>query len=235
MFTPVKNTKVYEGIVDQIKEMINNGTLGKGDRLPPERELVGMFKVSRASIREALRSLEILGLIECKHGEGNFVNKDSEKDKKELLSLVSILEGSKAEEVLSLGKAIQEEAASEAAGNISHKQILEIGFILQILKTTKDSEVYLKMDKEFLSKLVKASSNSLLINLYESISSLLDVITRMPKKEVFVKEENRLILRVEYESIYKAISEHNPEAAARAVRTHLEFVNQFIIKSELFQ
>ena len=56
MFTPVKNTKVYECVVRQIKLMINKGALKKGDKLPTEREMAEQLQVSRASVREALRA-----------------------------------------------------------------------------------------------------------------------------------------------------------------------------------
>lgn len=53
MFTPVKSTKVYEQVIEQIKYMITSGELKKGEKLPPERELVEKFQVSRTSVREA--------------------------------------------------------------------------------------------------------------------------------------------------------------------------------------
>ena len=73
MFSPIKNTKVYEQVIDQIKNMIDEGNLKKGDKLPSERSLVEQLKISRASIREALRALEVIGLIECRQGEGSYI------------------------------------------------------------------------------------------------------------------------------------------------------------------
>ena len=73
MFSPIKNTKVYEQVIDQIKEMINEGTLKKGDKLPSERDLAQQLNVGRTSIREAIRALEVIGLIDCKQGEGNYI------------------------------------------------------------------------------------------------------------------------------------------------------------------
>jgi GntR family transcriptional repressor for pyruvate dehydrogenase complex len=62
MINPIKVTRVYKQVIQQIKDMIADGTLKKGDKLPSERELVENLKVSRASIREALRSMENIGL-----------------------------------------------------------------------------------------------------------------------------------------------------------------------------
>lgn len=54
--------------------MIADGTLNKGDKLPSERELAGMLEISRSSVRKVLRSMENIGLIECKKSEGNFIS-----------------------------------------------------------------------------------------------------------------------------------------------------------------
>ena len=77
-FKPIKNIKVYEQVIEQIKEMIYQGELKRGDKLPSERELRAQFNVSRASIREAFRVLEMIGLIESRPGEGTFIRSDNE-------------------------------------------------------------------------------------------------------------------------------------------------------------
>ena len=70
---PIRTRKIYEQIVDQIGQLVAQGQLQPGDRLPSERELVERFQVSRASIREALSALEMMGLIEVRSGEGTFI------------------------------------------------------------------------------------------------------------------------------------------------------------------
>ncbi len=85
---PVKSTRIYEEIVRQIKTMIAEGRLASGDRLPPERELAEKFLVSRTSVREALRSLESLGLVEIRPGEGTFIREASVDRLVEPLALV---------------------------------------------------------------------------------------------------------------------------------------------------
>lgn len=70
MLSPVKSTKIYEIVIEQIKEIVKRGELKSGDKLPSERDLCEKLEVSRASVREALKSLQMLGLIESKHGKG---------------------------------------------------------------------------------------------------------------------------------------------------------------------
>src|SRR5437870_9542061 len=85
---PVKSTRIYEEIVRQIKAMIAEGRLKSGDQLPPERDLAEKFLVSRTSVREALRALESVGLIEIRPGEGTFVREVSVDALVEPLALV---------------------------------------------------------------------------------------------------------------------------------------------------
>jgi GntR family transcriptional repressor for pyruvate dehydrogenase complex len=85
---PVKSIRIYEDIVRQVKALIADGRLTSGDRLPPERELAERFRVSRTSVREALRALQSRGLIEIRAGEGAFVQDVSVEALIEPLALV---------------------------------------------------------------------------------------------------------------------------------------------------
>ena len=66
----VQTQKIYKNIVEQIVNLIHDGSLKKGDKLPPERTLAEMLNVSRTSVREALKVMEIMGIIEIRPGEG---------------------------------------------------------------------------------------------------------------------------------------------------------------------
>ena len=85
---PIKSTRIYQEIVRQVKAMIAEGRLKSGDQLPPERDLAEKFVVSRTSVREALRALESLGLVEIRPGEGTFVREVSVESLIEPLALV---------------------------------------------------------------------------------------------------------------------------------------------------
>ena len=126
MFSPIKNTKVYEQVIVQIKDMIDKGTLKKGDKLPSERKLVEQLQVSRASIREALRALEVIGLIECRQGEGNYIKTSFQDNLFEPLSIMFMLEGSNPEAIWELRKIMEVEAAGLASKRITDEQLKEL-------------------------------------------------------------------------------------------------------------
>ncbi len=73
MFNKIQTKKVYMKIVEQIRDLIKEGKLKPGDKLPPEQILAEKFGTSRPSVREALSALEILGITESRGGKGNFI------------------------------------------------------------------------------------------------------------------------------------------------------------------
>ena len=87
-FKVIKPRRLYQDVVGQIQDLITDGTLAPGDRLPPERELAERLEVSRSSIREAMRALELQGLVVSRPGSGTFVSTDS------LETLVAIIASS---------------------------------------------------------------------------------------------------------------------------------------------
>ena len=79
-FEPIETNKIYVKVIDQIMALIRNGSLKQGDQLPSEAELTIQFGVSRSSVREALKALEVLGILESKTGVGSFVKEDTLSD-----------------------------------------------------------------------------------------------------------------------------------------------------------
>ena len=75
-FTAVRRRTLYQDIVGQVHDLITDGVLKPGDRLPPERELAERLKVSRSSLREAMRALELQGLLVSRPGAGTYVSTD---------------------------------------------------------------------------------------------------------------------------------------------------------------
>ena len=78
--TPIRTKRLYEEIVEQIRLLIADGKLKPGDKLLAERELADRFQVSRASVREAIRTLEMLGVIDIRPGEGTYIRETEADD-----------------------------------------------------------------------------------------------------------------------------------------------------------
>lgn len=218
MLSPVKSTKIYEMVMEQIKDIVKKGKLKSGDKLPPERDLCEKLQVSRASVREALKVLQTLGLIESKHGEGNFINENFENSLLEPLSIVFLLLGSKSEDVLELRKIIEPQIAALAAKNIINEQLIELKEIMNKLNNNSDVEICASLDKLFHYKIAQASGNHLISTIMFSISSLIEKYIENSK----IHTLNKTLIREHHEEILKALEDHDSAAVAAAVKKHLE-------------
>ncbi|MCW6091050.1 FadR/GntR family transcriptional regulator [Clostridium sporogenes] len=228
MFMPIKNAKVYEQVIEQIKIMIVSGNLQKGDKLPSERELVDQLKVSRTSIREALRALEIVGLIKCKQGEGNFIRDNFDNSLFEPLSLVFMLEKSNKEDIIEVRGIIEVEATALAATRITKEQLKKLEHIIDEIKNIEDEKLLAKLDKNFHYEIAQASNNFILLNIINSCSSLIDSLIQNARYKIIKNNVNKEELVNQHEKIYLALKEKDAELASKLMREHLEFSSKFL-------
>ncbi len=231
MFSEIKNTKVFEQVMEQIKDIIKRGELKCGDRLPPERDLCRQLNVSRTSIREALRSLEILGLIECRQGEGNFIRDNFEDSLLEPLSITFMLHGSKTGEILDLRKIIEPETAALAAKNINAEQLWEIKELVRLLNSEESEVKSAEIDKKIHYKIVQAAGNGLVSNVMYAVSSLVEMYIENVVTNMFKSAVSKDMVKKQHEDIVGAIEAHDPAGASAAMRIHLEYTNNYISKT----
>lgn len=229
MFSPVKNKKVYEEVIEQIKDMIYKGILKKGDKLPSERHMVEKLQVSRTSVREALRCLEIIGLIESRQGEGNFIKENFENGLIEPLSVMFMLKDSKSEEILELRKIIEIGTVQLAAKRISKSELDELKELKEKLKTLNKEENLAEIDREFHYKIAEASQNFLLLGVLNAISSLMESYIKDARKSILEEEGNRQELIKQHENIFEALNNNNEDEAIKAMTKHLDFANKYMI------
>ncbi|WP_097025717.1 FadR/GntR family transcriptional regulator [Clostridium peptidivorans] len=229
MFTPIRNTKVYEQVIEQIKGMITNGVLKKGDRLPSERELVEQLGISRASIREALRSLEIIGLIESKQGEGNFIRENFDNTLFEPLSIMFMLNDCKVEEIFELRKVIEIETAALAAKKITDEEINGLQILTNNMKISEDEDERVKYDAKFHYTIAKASRNFLILSILNTVASLIDSFIKDARKNI-INNQLKDNIDNDHEEILNALREHNSDKASESMRKHMNLINKNLIK-----
>jgi GntR family transcriptional repressor for pyruvate dehydrogenase complex len=223
MFKPVENKKVYQQVVDQIQNMILDGRLKAGDKLPAERDMVKLFKVSRTSVREAVRALEILGLVECRQGDGNFIRKEFDTGLFEPLSIMFKLHNGNALELFKVRKMLEIEAISLAMERMNDAQRKELKSILEKLDAAKSEKEKVKLDAEFHFKIIEASDNYLLKCFYNAVSSLMKSFISDARK-IFLKAEKNRKLSALHRDILEAVVSGNKDQAVDAIRKHFDFV-----------
>lgn len=224
MFTPIKSTRVYEQVIEQIKKMIMDGTLRKGDKLPTERDLAEQLQVSRASVREALRALEVIGLIESRQGAGNYIKESFGDSLFEPMSMMFLLEKGTPLEILEFRKVLEVEAAVLAAARIKDEEIDTLGILLKKIKECDDEDTSIALDKEFHFTIAKASKNLLIINILQVISELIDEFIKDSRKKILRYADNGEKLKIQHEMLYNALKARDIEDAYSAINGHFKLI-----------
>lgn len=227
MFTPIKSTKVYEHVVQQIKQMIIDGILKKGDKLPTERELSEQLQVSRASIREAIKSLEVIGLLEARQGAGNYIKESFDQVLFEPMSMIFMLESRNPNEIVELREAMELEAAALAAKNIDNVELEEIRLLVDKIKNSEDEEITAAYDKNFHYAIAKASKNVLIMSVLNVISSLIDEVIIGSRKKILSVQANKEKLNNQHELIYYALKNGDASEAYEAMKGHFKLIKDY--------
>jgi len=227
MLEPVKSRKIYENIVDQIKKMIIQGSLKIGDRLPSERELAESLKVSRTSVREALRILENMGLIECRSGDGNFVKDLTVDSLANSIALRIPLQKGTILQLFELRKIIEPGIVRIAAERVTDEDILRMESIIDKQKSiVEQGKSIADIDDEFHRSIAEASKNKMIMRI---INTVIGLETETNESNIEIKERPRQSLK-SHMNILKYLKAREQEKARRAMLTHLSTVERLIRK-----
>lgn len=224
MFSNITNKKIYQQVINQIQDMILSGKLKKGDKLMSERELSEKMGVSRTSIREAIRVLETMGIIESRQGEGNFICNNIESSLIQPLSMMFILNNGSYEDILELRNMIELEAVKLAAIRGTEEEFEELKIISQNLTNNDENCDKEGIDKMIHYKIACMSKNFLIKSLYKiSLNLLEDFIVNSRQKIVNYYNEEE-ILNNQHKKICDAIIARDPENAYKYMKEHLDLI-----------
>jgi GntR family transcriptional repressor for pyruvate dehydrogenase complex len=214
-FETVRRNKVYEEVAKQIERLILK-KLKPGDKLPSERELAESLRVSRSSIRDAIRGLELMGLVEPRQGTVINPFADALKRRQELVS-----------ELLDFRKMLEPPLAARAATHASAEEISEMEEILQRQEQKqRQGEAAIAEDTEFHYNVALASGNSVVLKVLDVLMDLLRD-TRQRSLQVEGRAQKSL---AGHRRILAAIKRHDAEAAKSAMRRHIEDVEEIVLE-----
>lgn len=223
---PVRRDRLYQGIVAQIEGLLERGELKAGDQLPAERQLAEQLQVSRASVREALRSLELLGIVETRAGGGTFVRQAQPDDLTKPLTRV-ISRGHTLRDVIDVRGLIEPAIAERAAKNITAAELAELREILaaQEAKVAR-GESYVEEDTRFHEVIGSAARNELLVTV---LGVIWDVLRS--SREEWLQTEKRAHESLEaHRRILAALERHDPASARAAAAEHIRAVGEGILQ-----
>jgi len=219
MFKPVKKTRIHEEIVFKIKDMIEQGKLKTGDQLPTERELAEAFKVSRPSVREALRALESQGFLVSRQGDGTYVSQQPIELLIEPFASVILKEKFDQLELFEMRRLIEPQLAYLAAERATPAEIAEMEQLLYIQEQElANSETGPTPEKTLHDILFRAAKNKILISIMDS---LMDSLAESRDKYLQLEGRPQKSL-ARHKDILAAIKIGDGELAANMMREHLE-------------
>lgn len=228
----ISKRSIYDEITKQLQQLIINGTFKPGQKLPSTKQLAEKFDVGRSTMREALSALKAMGLIDIRQGEGCIVRQfDSvNMNLSELQSLH--ISQTVLLELLEARKALEVANAGLAAAKRTEEDLQTFQKLLQTMKHHLGNEVEgERMDLQFHTALAKATHNSIMVRLLETISNQMETAIRETRRlymysDRFVSEK----LWQEHQAIYEAIEKQDVEAAMETMRNHLYHVEQVLTK-----
>ncbi|MER6346319.1 FadR/GntR family transcriptional regulator [Streptomyces sp. NPDC001595] len=217
---------VTQRAIERIKEMITEGRLEPGQRLPTERDLAARLGISRSSMREAIRALTVLGVLEARHGSGIYVTRLEAGDLLETFGVVADLSrGERLVELLEVRRVLESTATALAAARITPDQLAEVERQLTAMNATDDPERILAHDLAFHRAIAEAAGNESMAAILEGLSS------RTFRARVWrgYQEEGAFDrTRREHAAIHRALAARDPEAARAAAATHVGEVEQWL-------
>ncbi|HBT46687.1 MAG TPA: GntR family transcriptional regulator [Peptococcaceae bacterium] len=231
---PIHTRKIYEEIVRQIKELIGDGNLKPGDRLPSERELAERLGVSRASVREALTALAAMGVISVRPGEGTFVQTVRNGAIVEPLAMALLMDRQAAVDLLEARQVLESETAALAARRSSGEDIEKLGEIIKDMERQLEERGRLEeeTDVRFHLAIAEAAHNSVLARLMYTVSETMRQVLRDSRRRLYEAPGNSEKLLEHHRLIYQAIASRDGRAARRAMTRHLNFVIRELKKRE---
>lgn len=220
-FAPVERPSLAELVAKKILDMVRSGNLKPGEQLPPERELALMLQVSRPSVREALRGLQILGVLRMRQGGGIFVTQLEASDLLAPLQFFISLTPQNIDALYQARLLIDSEIARLAAVNLTDEDIARLRSMSILQKNLVADPIGFRVsDLEFHHTLIDACQNPFLERMAKSL-----FVLGMEYRRISTESQAVLSRSVsDHRVIVEALETRDPEAAAKAVARHLESV-----------
>ena len=228
-FSAIRQSKVSEDIVEQIKLLIREGQLKPGERLPSERQLVQILEVGRSSLREAINSLALMGLVEVRQRKGIYVGTVSTPLITDPLRQMMGADRGSLKDLYDIRIDIEVASAKVAADYRNDEQLAAVAACLASMRGSDGQHAYnAQGDLRFHLAIAEATDNFLRLHIIKETFDIacsqlhraLDTITALPGNIHAIYDQHA--------RIYQAIADKNRQGAGAAMRDHLEWV-----KSEL--
>lgn len=218
---PRRSTPSAE-VTSHLLTFLLSGDVAPGQKIPSERQLAEALQIGRSAVREAIKSLSLLGLLAVRQGDGTYLT-DSPSDLLPSVIEWGLLLGERTvSDLVEARTEIEIAVAGLAAERADDEQLERLAAALEAMRASGDIDAYIDADINLHLEVARASGNGVFANLLSSLQSLLEVWAR---RVLDYAGETETSLAM-HEPIVEAISKHDPDAARAAMRAHMERANR---------
>jgi GntR family transcriptional regulator, transcriptional repressor for pyruvate dehydrogenase complex len=235
IFSRIEHVRTAQEVVQQIENLILEGVLNVGDRLPAERELARQFDVSRPILRDALKVLEQRGLITTRHGGGTHVaDVIGEVFARPVMDLI-VSHPKATADYLEYRRAVEGVAAEFAAQRVTADDralLARIMARMQAAHLKRDANEEAAVDVEFHTAIGECAHNIILLHTLRSCYRLLADGVFHNRLMIFALPDAREALLVQHKAIHDAVVAGDPDAARAAAVRHIDFVERAMAEAD---
>ncbi len=220
------DTRITATLIGRIKDLISTGAVSPGSKFPPELELAKEFGANRASVRQALKVLEIMGVLSQHVGDGTYLNESAETILNEPIDFLVLLDDISQHELFETRLMMEPELAAGAAERATVEDLSALRNAIFSMERSKSVRDRLNADLAFHEAIFRASGNRICHLLFKSIHRTL--LMSMGHLSDRVSMDRPLMF---HRKIYSAIRERNPEDARRYMQEHITDARDLLGKS----
>lgn len=226
----VDRPKKLSGVViDRIIASLANGLRKPGDRLPSIEALAQQYSVGRTSVREALMALELVGVVEVRHGDGTFIREGASRFCLKPLSWSALLDQAKIAALAETRRCMESELAAMATQRGTPEEIVEIERqLLQMEAVCHQPDEYIRVDPQFHLAVWRAAHNEVMFHM---LTSIIDLLKTVISTAVSNAPDSIAAGLQAHREIFEAIAARDVEAARFSMRRHLDYVARLALAS----
>lgn len=222
--------KIFLEILEDLKGQLNAGTLQAGDKLPSERSMAEQLGVSRASVREAIRALEIIGLLRCVQGDGNYLVDDLRDSLVEPIAFMFALSGGDIMTALNLREALELKTAELAAAACTKKDAEELQCLLKRLDNGGCELDRAEIDMELHYQIANMAGNPLIFSMLNAASSLVETIIKGIRIAIMNEATRVAQIDRQHRELVEAIIAQDPRLAQVKMKEHMALITEYTVR-----
>jgi GntR family transcriptional regulator, transcriptional repressor for pyruvate dehydrogenase complex len=227
--TATRPKKRSGAVIDRIIASLASGLRKPGERLPSIEALAVEYSVGRTSVREALMALELVGVVELRHGDGTFIREGASRFCLRPLSWSALLDKSKIAALAETRRCMESELAAMAAQRATAEEIAEIEqHLLRMEAVCRRPDQYIRVDPQFHLAVWRAARNEVMLNM---LTSIMDLLKTVISTAVSNAPDSIAVGLQAHREIFESIAARDVEAARFSMRRHLDSVARLALAS----